>query len=125
MPAHKKPTVILEATGAFKKNPNRARPNEPISDVKFPVTAPLHFDELQTATWHEVVKIVPAGVLTGADVLTIEIIARLLTEYRTSGDEFPMARLGRLTSEMNKVGMSPSSRAGLTVDKPKKNKFDE
>ena len=119
-------TNILEAKGAFKHNPARGkeRENEPTVDVEFPKAPPKHLTTKQKGCWREVVSITPAGVLTGADILIVEVIAVLLAEFRDDAAEFKTARLTRLTSEMGKIGLTPSSRAGLTVQKPKVNKFD-
>lgn len=119
-------TNILEARGAFKNHPGRGkdRENEPISDIKFPKNPPKHLTAKEKSCWCEVVGMTPAGVLTGADVLIVEIIAVLLSEFRKYREEFQTARLTRLTSEMGKIGLTPSSRAGLTVQKTKGNKYD-
>lgn len=119
-------TNILEARGAFKNHPGRGkeRVNEPTTNIQFPKSAPKHLSAKEKACWREVVSITPAGVLTGADVLIVEVIAILLAEFRESKAEFQTARLTRLTCEMGKIGLTPSSRAGLSVEKPKGNKFD-
>jgi len=117
-------TNILEARGAFKKNPNRARPDEPESIGPFPKEPPEDLTDHQLSCWHEVVRITPAGVLTGSDTLTVETIAILLAEFRNNR-EMEIARLARMTMLLDKIGCSPSGRAKLTVQKPKKNEFDD
>ena len=115
----KTPTNILEAKGAFKINPERRNKNEPIVTDPFPKVAPEHLEDGQKSCWHEIVKTAPAGVLTAADVLIVEMIARLLSEYRKKGEKFCPSKLTRLSAEYNRIGLSPSSRAGLSVEKPK------
>jgi hypothetical protein len=64
-------------------------------------------------------------VLTGADPIVVEIVACLLAEFRRGPDDMPTPRITRLTSEMGKIGLTPSSRASLTVAQPTGNEFDE
>ncbi len=118
-------TNILEARGAFKANPNRARPNEPRVSDPFPTTCPDYLTAEQAACWREVCRLCPAGVLTGADPIVVEIVACLLAEFRRDPDAMQVSRITRLTSEMGKIGLTPSSRASLTVAQPTGNEFDE
>jgi phage terminase small subunit len=125
MPRPRTATKILEARGAFKKNPNRKRDHEPQSGLAFPKRPPSRLTPEQRAAWREVVRIAPGGVLTGADTVTVEIVAVLLAEFRADSRAFPTNRLARLTSEMGKIGLSPSARAGLEIHKPEFNEFDD
>jgi len=112
-------TNILEAKGAFKAHPERRNKNEPIVTDPFPKKAPSILTAEQIECWDQVVGMAPAGVLTSADVLIVEMIACLLSEYRQDREKFSPVKLGRLSSEINRIGLSPSSRAGLSVEKPK------
>lgn len=118
-------TALLDARGAFKKNPGRARSNEPEVKSALPADPPLFLTSTEKDCWREVIRIAPAGVLTGADVVSVELAARLIAEMRTSFSDMPAARLVRLDSMLQKLGLSPSGRASLTVDKPKENDFDD
>ena len=75
-------TNILEARGAFKANPARKRPSEPKVKEPFPTRPPARLAAEVRATWREIVKAVPAGVLTAADAIVVEMVAELLTEFR-------------------------------------------
>ena len=116
-------TSLLEARGAFKANPNRARPNEP--EVKDPIntTPPKHLGEQEIACWHEVISLVPDGVLKSSDYVSVELIAVLLADFRLNKAETKSANINRLAQEITKIGMNPSGRAALSVDKPKENQF--
>jgi len=118
-------TAILDARGAFAKDPQRKRPDEPKVSTPFPRQSPDHLSPEESACWVEIVGIAPAGVLTGADTVIVEMVACLLAEYRKDREGFAAAKLTRLSSEINRIGLSPSSRAALTVDKPKDNEFDD
>lgn len=108
-------TSLLEARGAFLLHPERKRAGEPVVTAPFRPEPPDHLKPDQAACWREVVGMVPAGVLTGADHIIVEIVCCLLTQFRRDPDEFLASRLTRLTSEMSKIGLSPSARAGLVV----------
>jgi hypothetical protein len=59
-------------------------------------------------------------VLTGADLIMMEIASNLLSEYRTDPAAFTAAKLRLMVSCFGIFGMSPSDRCNLGVveDKP-------
>ena len=116
-------TTLLDLSGAFKKNPNRARPDEPEVDTNIDKTAPGHLEELEKRCWDELVRQIPAGVLSSSDLTSLEIVAKLLAEWREDSRKMATARIARMTNEMGKFGLNPSARASLIVDKPKKNPY--
>jgi len=119
----RKATKVLELSGAHKKNPNRSRPNEPDGNGIFPSVPPSHLNEDQHRHWLEIVAMVPAGVLTGSDIMAVELLAVLVTEWRNNYYEFPASKLARLSIEMGRLGLSPTDRAKLSIEKPSANKF--
>lgn len=119
----RQPSKVLELNGSFKKNPQRQNKNEPDGSGSFPDSPPDHLDELQKTHWNELVEMVPAGVLTGSDVLAIEILTKLLTDFRTDYDNFSTSKLSRMSLEMGRLGLSPADRTKLEIAKPKENKF--
>lgn len=123
MPRPRTATNILEAKGAFRKDPQRARPNEPKVLSPFPASPPDFLAGDECGCWREIVAAAPAGVLTGADVFAVELTARLLAELRRDGSEMPASRLGHLRQQLSRLGLDPSGRASLTVDQPKENEF--
>ncbi|MCP4139077.1 MAG: P27 family phage terminase small subunit [Chloroflexi bacterium] len=116
------PSKILELKGAFKTNPERARKNEPVPNAAFPKSPPKHLTAIEKKTWIEIVKHVPAGVLSDADVFQVEALSRLLALFRET-EAPPMTMYQRLEAALGKLGLNPSSRAGLSVEKPVKNKY--
>ena len=118
-------TAILEARGAFKNHPERKRKNEPKPAAAFPVRAPTRLTQEQKACWRQIVNITPPGVLANSDQLIVEVASCLLAEYRANPNEMVTARITRLTSELGKLGLSPSDRAGLEIPSTKPNRFDE
>jgi len=118
MPRPRTPSKILDARGAFKKNPQRKRDGEP--EVKSPLGAPPeHLNESEAGCWHEIVSYAAMGVLTQADRLSVEIAARLLAESRVGFIEMPTARLSRLHVMLGQFGMTPSERSKLNIERPR------
>src|SRR5271155_4947919 len=80
----RKPSAILEASGAFGKNPNRRRPHEPRSNQ--PVgDPPAYLSPTEREIWAAIVFDCPAGVLTAADrwVLAMACQLQALAQART------------------------------------------
>jgi len=123
MAAPRKASKILELTGAYDKNPNRRNDAEPEGNGQFPKDPPEILNETEKEYWHELVAMVPAGVLTGSDVLAIELLTKLVFEFRTNYSEMPSARLSRMSAEMGRLGLTPADRTKLAIEKPKENKF--
>ena len=108
------PTAILDITGAFKKDPQRRRHGEPAT--KGPIgPAPETPGKTFVQAWDDIVGDAPVGVLTSADRIYVEIVARLLVEMREDFAGMMTSRLALLTTMLGKMGMNPSDRARLTV----------
>jgi hypothetical protein len=109
------PSNVLDARGAFKKNPNRARPDEPESEGEIG-DPPECFTEDQCAAWRDFARTCHAGVLGSADRIALEIAAVLLADFRVNL-EFPAAKLARLDSLLGRFGMTPSDRSKVKAPK--------
>lgn len=119
---------IHELKGNYKKHPERRNKKEPKVSAKFPTDPPkyLKLTKDEVEMWHEIRNMAPGGVLTGADVVIVAQIARIFNEFRNFTPYqnarggwvryYPTERLTRMSSEMAKIGLSPSSRAGLQVN---------
>jgi hypothetical protein len=110
------PSNVLDARGAFKKNPNRARPDEPSSEGEIG-DPPERFTEDQRAAWGDFARTCHAGVLGGADRIALEIAAVLLADFRVNPADFPAAKLARLDSLLGRFGMTPSDRSKVKAPK--------
>ena len=121
----RKPTNVLEASGAFKKNPNRARPSEP--KVEEPIgKPPMYMAGPAKKIWKEILKLAPNGVMTRADSVALELCANLLSEYRNDPAEFSAQKLARMESLLGKFGMNPSDRSKLSISQATEaNPFDD
>lgn len=117
----RKPTSVLEFTGAFKKHPERRRQraNEPQQDEELG-DPPDQLNEAQAARWKDIVADCPEGVLRRADRMAVEMAARLWTKLR-DGTAKP-AEVGILSSLLGRLGMTPADRSKVSVVKPAKPK---
>ncbi len=123
MPRQRKPTAIMELTGAFRKDPQLRRDNEPPSVGPFPAQPPDHLADDIKAAWEEIVEVVPFGVLGGSDRFIVEVCAILVAEMRR--ETMNSARITQLRIALGALGLTPADRARLTVDRKEPNPFDE
>ena len=122
MPRPRKSTATLEASGAFKHNPDRRRTvdteptsSEPIGD------APSCLTEAQKECWNEIVANAQNGVLTKADRVAVELTARLMAKMRdgtATGTENNTllaltSRFGATPADRNRVTVPVSSKCNL------------
>ena len=126
MPTHRRPTELLELSGAFDKDPARRRPVGPKSDKPIGEPPPSMAED-EAAVWREHVRDAPAGVLTGADRWILEMAARLVAKSRREG--LTGAELGHLRACLGELGATPAARrrvlpAGAAEAPPAANPWD-
>ncbi len=116
MPRPRKPTAVLELTGAFRKDPQRkrARSAEPVPTGEIG-DAPVHFDAQLAAIWYEVISLIPAGVPTAADRIIVELTCSLVHGLRNGTSERGDKAL--LRSCLASLGMTPAERSKISVPK--------
>jgi hypothetical protein len=127
MGIHRKPTIVHELSGAFKKNPQRGknRLNEPVPRAGIG-PAPSHLDDAEQLAWDEIVNILPGGVAYDSDRLALEMTAVLLVRFRRDKSDIPAALFGRLESMLGRFGLTPADRSKILVpDKAAKNPFGQ
>lgn len=119
----RKPVEMLEASGAFQKNPQRRRPpapksNRPIGDT------PTYLDEEEQRVFEELVADIPTGVTTAPDRYALGLLAMLETKKRRrtlTGYE-----LSSLLKLFSLFGITPSDRSRIAiVPESDSNPFDE
>ncbi len=121
--AYRKTTAVLEASGSFKKNPQRRRVDPPASDEIG--TPPLHFAEDESKIWQELIDTSPKGVLKNSDRAALEIASTLLADYRKDRASFNTARLGALQKALASLGRTPVDRGRIVVPEPPSDLDDE
>ena len=112
----RKPTKMLELSGAFVKDPQRRRDPEP--EPTGPIGSPP--DGLTPGAvkaWREIAKSC-GGWLTDADRPTLEVVAVLMDKFR-QGDIMGV-ELGALRSMLGELGCNPAGRSKISVAPEKK-----
>jgi phage terminase small subunit len=133
MARNRTPTSILEANGAFDRNPDRgrARENEPIPSGPLG-DPPERLTRVQREVWIELSQEIPDGVLSVADRKLLEIYCRFEAFARggdpdESGAAMPPQKLkaseyNLMVSILSRMGMTPADRSKLNVPSPEKEK---
>lgn len=110
----RKPTSVLNAAGAFRKNPQRKRDGEP--ETTGPIGTPREsLSTTEVECWQEIVDCAPLGVLTRSDRIFVEIVAGLMAEMRADFEGMQTSRLALLVTMLGKAGLNPSDRARLSI----------
>lgn len=112
------PTSVLDARGAFKRNPQRRRDGEPVVRESIG-SPPEELTDAELRWWREITNRAPLGVLTAADWLSVMLAAQLLAEFKADPVAFNSGKMTRLQSLLGTFGMTPSDRARLSIPKAK------
>ena len=104
------PTAVLELRGAFKRNPNRKRKNEPLVTTALPGPPPALPQSVKSA-WLEMQH--RGFWLTSADRFLVEIAATLMARYRF--DEIKSGDVSQLIGLLGKIGFSPNERCKMNL----------
>ncbi len=112
MPAHLKPTEILELNGSFQKNPQRRRPVGPKSKDGIG-EPPAHLDATEKQIWAELVQNAPQGVLTSADRVILALACQLESKARTR--TISDAQRNQLIKILSLFGFTPADRSRITA----------
>lgn len=107
----KLPASVLEAKGAFDKDPQRRRV-DPIAQGDLG-DAPSYFNAEQQAIWDELKNQLPEGLAKAADRMMAEVTVRLMYKLRTQG--LNSSETSQLINALGRLGGSPSDRAKCSV----------
>ena len=125
MPRPRKPTALLEATGAFLHDPQRreARAKEPTPDPNFG-NVPRNLTAAQKKLWAELTDMVAPDVLTKADRwlvrLTVLMAEKVFDGTATSGQTACFQRC------LSQLGMTPADRSKIKfAEAPKVDEWEE
>lgn len=112
---NKHPTALLEAKGAFVKDPQRKRKGEPKPRAgigKAPEKFSTDFDEV----WDEVVDNICPGVLGNSDRIHLEMTVNTLIEYRRDPAGMSASNKQVLKSLLGHMGMNPVDRTRIVAE---------
>ena len=115
----RKPTKILELSGAFDKDPQRKRPAEPQPTGELG-PPPKHLSADKRAVWVELSE--ACFWATDADRQIMELAVVLMARFR-SDPKFN--QVNHLLSALGKLGLTPSDRSkvSMPVKEEKKSKW--
>lgn len=124
MARHPQPLEVAKLKGADRKHPERYRKKPPAVDLPLG-NAPEHLKEDEKKMWFELESYAPRGAWTGADRLTVELLAVLFCEFRKDPVGIRVAKIGQIVSCLARLGMTPADRQKLGTEKPPEgNPFD-
>jgi hypothetical protein len=108
----RKPTAMLELSGAFKRNPSRLRDRkyEPIVSTALP-EPPARLSPPATTMWRDIRT--HGYWLTSADKFLVEIAATLMARYRL--DDLKSRDVSQLIGLLGKIGFSPKERGSMNL----------
>lgn len=115
MGRRKVPTAKLQATS---RRPMRDAADEP-EPIPVPKDwePPKHLTPGERLAWAQIVRDALPGVLSSSDALQVETAAVLMAEMRKSRAKF--TRFKDLMNALDRLGLSPSGRAGVRKPQPK------
>lgn len=115
-----KPTVVLEMTGAYDKNPARRRTNEP-NTGRGVGKAPDHLTDEAKKVWDEIVSNCAPGVFQSSDRIMLEALSTMMVDFRANPD-FGGRKYTALVALLGHCGMTPSHRSKIFVPSGKEEK---
>jgi phage terminase small subunit len=113
------PTALLDARGAFSKNPDRQRPAEPTTDQPIG-SPPTYLSKDEKKIWKELVKQSLPGVLKFSDRASFELLVRLTSTMRTDYATMRVADKSLFVSLCSRFALTPADRSKVNVEQPKK-----
>ena len=108
----RKPTAVLEGTGAYIKHPERKRersaepiPTAPLGDP------PHHLGPEERAIWLELSSLMPPNVAKNSDRFAVEIIVCLMANFRKH--RATVGEIAQLSSLLGRMGLTASDRSRI------------
>lgn len=114
MPRPRKPTKILQFTGAFAKNPQRAEKRKGEPKANGPIgSAPEWFDDDERAAWNAIVAEAPGGVLALRDREMVTCAALLGAQLRKGERDSKVISAYRVA--LGELGMTPAAASKVSA----------
>ncbi len=119
MARQRKPTALHEIQGTRNTTRHRDRGNEPKAGGSLGAP-PNNWKAPGRSLWYELRKQIPEGVATASDRAAFELLVLLFGHIRAAPEDLSPAMASQLRSALAMFGLSPSSRAALSVPPPRK-----
>ena len=118
MARQRKPTALhaIENTTNVTRHRDRAREPKATGSLGAP---PSSWKAPGRALWYELRKQIPAGVATASDKAAFELLVLLMGHVRAEPADVSPAMAAQLRCALSMFGMSPASRAALSVPPPR------
>ena len=113
-----KPTAHLRLAGAFEKDPQRDRPDEPQCDEPPQLHAEL--SENGRKAWDFLVATAVDGVLTRMDSSYLTLVSEALGEIWYGSEKPTVDALYKAGNMLGRLGMTPSDRSKIVVPRKEK-----
>ncbi|MEM9014458.1 MAG: hypothetical protein AAGB02_05055 [Pseudomonadota bacterium] len=110
----RKPSNLLELSGAFDKNPQRRRV-DPAVEIGLGAP-PDYFDDDARALWAEIDQYAPEGVLAKSDRFAVELLVPVMIAIRR-GEPVKAGDRAFALSILTRMGCTPSDRSRLASPK--------
>lgn len=116
MSAVRKPTAVLEANGAFTRNPKRARARRYEPDTGRGVgPAPEYLTSEQGKAWDDIVSACAPGVFQSSDTVFLAAMSAMVAQFREDPVGFGISRYQIFLTMLTRAGMTPSDRSRVAV----------
>lgn len=113
----RKPTAVLEAQGAFEKDPQRRRRLEP--QAAGAAEKPAFVKGRAARIWKVYAPLVEKmGLLRSVDAFAFSVWCCLAAEFEEDYKHMPAARITAMRQAGEKFGLDPSARAKLETPAP-------
>ncbi len=119
MARQRKPTVLHEIQGTKNATRHRDRRREPKASGSLGAP-PSSWKAPGRSLWYELRKQIPEGVATSSDKAAFELLVLLFGHVRAAPEDLSPAMAAQLRSALAMFGLSPASRAALSVPPPRK-----
>jgi len=123
VPAHRKSIQELKLNGSIKANPARYkdRTQAPVCNGELG-EPPAAMSKAAKNVWAELAAQAPAGLLTLADRMAVELACTLVCRMRNRRAVITKAEQQLLLQTLSKLGLTPVDRERVTVKPPEKPK---
>ena len=118
------PLEVAKLKGAIKHDPQRYR-NVPTGSAFEIGKPPARMGAQAKLMWFEIIGEAPPGLLTASERKLLEVLSNLFVDYLADPASFSAAKLAAMDNRFGQLGMSPTARRKIAVDKkPEENEFN-
>ena len=114
MSRQRKPSALHAIEGTLNPTRHADRGREPQGRGTLGAP-PRSWSASDRAIWYELKKLIPQGVASRNDRAMFELLCRLFSKIRESPDNLSPALVAQVRCLLNAFGLSPASRAQLSV----------